>query len=89
MKGLVEEGSEMMHEDAEPPVMDAGLIAAAQRVEHYEIAGYGCVRSYAKLLGDQHTAKLLQETLDEEMAADKKLTMLADGGINARAKQPT
>jgi ferritin-like metal-binding protein YciE len=88
MKGLVEEGSEMMHEDAEPPVMDAGLIAAAQRVEHYEIAGYGCVRNYARLLGNQHAAQLLQETLDEEMAADKKLTRLADGGINARAKQP-
>jgi ferritin-like metal-binding protein YciE len=88
MKGLVEEGAEMMDEDAEPPVMDAGLIAAAQRVEHYEIAGYGCVRNFAKLLGDEHAAKLLQETLDEEMAADKKLTKLADGGINARAKQP-
>ena len=88
MKGLVEEGSEMMGEDAEPPVMDAGLIAAAQRVEHYEIAGYGCVRNFAKLLGDDHAAKLLQKTLDEEMAADKKLSKLADGGINARAKQP-
>lgn len=87
MKGLVEEGAEMMDEDAEPPVMDAGLIAAAQRVEHYEIAGYGCVRNYARLLGDEQAAKLLQQTLDEEMAADKKLTKLADGGINARAKQ--
>jgi ferritin-like metal-binding protein YciE len=67
MKGLVEEGSEMMEEDAAPPVMDAGLIAAAQRVEHYEMAGYGCVRNYAKLLGETHAAKLLQQTLDEEM----------------------
>ncbi len=87
MKGLVEEGSEMMEEDAEPPVMDAGLIAAAQRVEHYEMAGYGCVVSFAKLLGDKESAGLLQETLDEEMAADKKLSKLADGGINKRALQ--
>jgi ferritin-like metal-binding protein YciE len=88
MKGLVEEGSEMMREDAEPPVMDAGLIAAAQRVEHYEMAGYGCVVNYAKLLGDEEAADLLQETLQEEMAADKKLTRLAESGINKRAMQP-
>jgi ferritin-like metal-binding protein YciE len=85
MQGLIEEGKEMMEEDAEPPIMDAGLIAAAQRVEHYEIAGYGCVRNYAKLLGDQKAAELLQETLDEEAAADEKLTKLADGGINRQA----
>jgi len=89
MKGLVEEGSEMMEEDAEPPVMDAGLIAAAQRIEHYEMAGYGCVRNYAKLLGETEAAKLLQQTLDEEMAADKKLTRLADQSINARANHPS
>ena len=68
MEGLVEEGKEMMEEDAEPEVMDAGLIAAAQRVEHYEMAGYGTVRAYAKLLGDDEAAKLLQQTLDEEGA---------------------
>jgi ferritin-like metal-binding protein YciE len=87
MKGLIEEGKEMMEEDAEPPVMDAGLIAAAQRVEHYEMAGYGCVRNYAKLLGDKEAARLLQETLDEEAAADEKLTSLADNGINRQAVQ--
>ncbi len=77
MQGLVEEGAEMMKEDAEPDVMDAGLIAAAQRVEHYEMAGYGCVHNYAQLLGETKAATLLQKTLDEEGAADKKLTQLA------------
>ncbi len=77
MEGLVEEGAEMMKEDAEPDVMDAGLIAAAQRVEHYEMAGYGCVHNYAQLLGETKAATLLQKTLDEEGAADKKLTQLA------------
>jgi ferritin-like metal-binding protein YciE len=77
MEGLIEEGSEMMEEDAPPEVMDAALIAAAQRVEHYEIAGYGTVRTYAELLGFAKAAKLLQETLDEESAADTKLTELA------------
>src|SRR5581483_4292091 len=70
MEGLVEEGSEMMEEDAEPEVMDAALIAAAQRVEHYEMAGYGTVRTYARLLGDEQAAKLLQKTLDEEGQTD-------------------
>ena len=77
MEGLVEEGAEWMKEDADPDVMDAGLIAAAQRVEHYEMAGYGCVRTYAQLLGETKAAKLLQTTLDEEGAADKKLTQIA------------
>ena len=77
MEGLVEEGAELMGEDADPDVMDAGLIAAAQRVEHYEMAGYGCVRTYAQLLGETKAAKLLQATLDEEGAADKKLTEIA------------
>jgi len=77
MEGLVEEGAEWMEEDADPDVMDAGLIAAAQRVEHYEMAGYGCVRTYAQLLGEDKAATLLQKTLDEEGAADKKLTELA------------
>jgi ferritin-like metal-binding protein YciE len=85
MEGLIEEGKEMMAEDATPEVMDAGLIAAAQRVEHYEMAGYGCVRTYAKLLGDEQSAKLLQETLDEEAAADEKLTKLAETTINVAA----
>jgi ferritin-like metal-binding protein YciE len=86
MEGLIEEGSEMIEEDAEDEVRDAGLIAAAQRVEHYEIAGYGCVRTYAELLGDSKGAELLQQTLDEEGATDKKLTELAKTLINIRAQ---
>ena len=96
MEGLVEEGAEWMEEDADADVMDAGLIAAAQRVEHYEIAGYGCVRTYAQLLGETKAASLLQKTLDEEGAADKKLTQIAKKvnveangrNGNARASQP-
>lgn len=86
MKGLIEEGKEMMEEDAEPEVMDAGLIAAAQRVEHYEMAGYGCVRTYAALLGNKQAAKLLQQTLDEEGKTDKLLTDLAERVINLEAE---
>src|SRR5437016_8769757 len=86
MKGLLEEGEDLMDEDAEPEVLDAGLIAAAQRVEHYEIAGYGCARTYAELLGDSEGAKLLQQTLDEEGATDKKLTELAKTLINVKAQ---
>ena len=78
MEGLIEEGKELMDEDIDPEVLDAGLIAAAQRVEHYEIAGYGCVRTYANLLGYGEAARLLQETLDEEGSADKKLTALSE-----------
>lgn len=88
MKGLLEEGKEVMTEDADPTVMDAALIAAAQRVEHYEMAGYGCVRTFARLLGDEKAANLLQETLDEEGAADKKLTKLAETVINVEAVDP-
>jgi ferritin-like metal-binding protein YciE len=87
MKGLVEEGEEAMEEDAASEVLDAALIAAAQRVEHYEIAGYGTVRSYAKLLGNSQAAKLLQQTLDEEGETDKKLTQLAESNINVEAQQ--
>jgi ferritin-like metal-binding protein YciE len=84
MEGLVKEGSEWMKENAKEGVMDAGLIAAAQRVEHYEMAGYGCTRTYAKLLGDKLATKLLQQTLDEEGAADKKLTEISKQ-INVQA----
>jgi ferritin-like metal-binding protein YciE len=84
MEGLIEEGKEVM-DDVEPPVLDAGLIAAAQRVEHYEMAGYGCVRTFANLLGYDDAAELLQETLDEEGAADKKLTELAETIVNVEA----
>ncbi|MCE9544201.1 MAG: ferritin-like domain-containing protein [Planctomycetia bacterium] len=77
MKGLIEEGQEVIDEDADPDVKDAALIAAAQRVEHYEMAGYGCVRTYAELLGKKQAARLLQQTLNEEGATDKTLTRLA------------
>jgi ferritin-like metal-binding protein YciE len=86
MEGLLEEGSELMEEDAAPEVMDAGLIAAAQKVEHYEIASYGTVRTYAELMGDQESAQLLQETLDEESETDERLNELASN-INVEAMQ--
>lgn len=85
MEGLVEEGAELMKEDAEPEVLDAGLIAAAQRVEHYEIAAYGTARAYAKLLKNAQAAELLQQTLSEEGETDKKLTKLATTVINLLA----
>jgi len=87
MEGLIEEGKEMMEEDAEPAVLDAALIGAAQRVEHYEMAGYGCVRTYARILGYDDAAELLQQTLDEEAEADKKLTELAESVINVEAEE--
>jgi ferritin-like metal-binding protein YciE len=86
MEGLIEEAKELMEEDADPEVLDAGLIATAQHVEHYEIAGYGCVRTYAELLGYDDAAQLLQESLDEEGATDKKLTALAQN-INVEAQK--
>ena len=89
MQGLIEEGSEMMEENAEPEVMDAGLIAAAQRVEHYEMAGYGTVRTYAQTLGEKHAVTLLQQTLDEEKHADELLTQIAENSINVQATQGT
>ena len=85
MKGLVKEGEEMMKMKGEPAAIDAGLIAAAQRVEHYEIAGYGTVRTFAQRLGRSDIAQVLQQTLDEEGATDKKLTALAEQTINPRA----
>ena len=85
MKGLIEEGSELMKEDADPDVMDAGLIAASQRIEHYEIAGYGTVRTYAKQLGDKNAASILDRIAQEEGATDHKLTALAERVINPAA----
>jgi len=85
MEGLIKEGSEMIKMRGEPAAIDAGLIAAAQRVEHYEIAGYGCVHTYAQQLGEQQDARLLQQTLDEEGQTDKKLTQLAEQLINLEA----
>lgn len=87
MEGLIEEGDEVMDQDGADAVLDAALIASAQRVEHYEIAGYGCVRTFARLLGDEEAADLLQQTLDEEAAADRKLTELA-GSVNVEAESP-
>lgn len=87
MEGAIEEGQSMIEEEADPEVKDAGLIAAAQRVEHYEMAGYGCVRTYAKLLGYGEAARILQMTLDEEGATDKKLTDLAESVINVAANR--
>ncbi|MGA7241985.1 MAG: ferritin-like domain-containing protein [Terracidiphilus sp.] len=87
MKGVLDEGSSMLHESAEGDVRDAALISAAQRVEHYEMAAYGTVRTYAQLLGQPQVAKLLEETLEEEKAADQKLTSIAQK-VNVRAQQP-
>jgi ferritin-like metal-binding protein YciE len=87
MEGLVEEGKEVMEEEGAPAVRDAALIAAAQRVEHYELAGYGCVRTYARLLGHEEAAELLQQTLAEEAEADEKLTQLAESVINLQAEE--
>jgi ferritin-like metal-binding protein YciE len=85
MEGLLEEGKEIMEEEGAPEVIDAALISAAQRVEHYEMAAYGCLRTYAQLLGHEDAAELLQQTLGEEEAADEKLTELGEGGINQAA----
>lgn len=84
MKGLVAEGEETISEDATDDVKDAALIAVAQKVEHYEIAGYGTVRTFANLLGEKEVASLLQETLDEEGETDKKLTEIAES-LNVEA----
>jgi len=85
MEGLLEEGEEMLKERADSDVLDAALIAAAQRVEHYEIAGYGCARTYARMLGLTDDAKLLQQTLDEEGDTDHLLTDLAERVVNIEA----
>ncbi len=87
MEGLISEGDKMASKDAQDDVRDAGLIASAQRVEHYEIAGYGCARTYAELLGDRQGARLLNTSLREEANTDKKLTKLAKDLINLKAKK--
>ena len=81
MEGLIKEGEEVIQEMADPQVKDAALITAAQRVEHYEMAAYGTVRTFANELGFGNIKSTLQETLDEEGATDKKLTALAEGGL--------
>lgn len=87
MKGLIEEGKGMMEEDMDEDVMDAALICAAQKVEHYEIATYGTLRTYAEMLGFDDQADLLQETLDEEKDTDENLTELAVSCINLEAEE--
>jgi len=86
MEGLIEEGNELLQEDAEPDVLDAGLIAAAQKVEHYEIAGYGTARTWAQRLGYNSAARLLQQTLEEESLANEKLTKIAESHVNMEAQ---
>src|SRR5947209_8743877 len=86
MQGLIEEATEIMEEDAADAVLDAGIIAAAQKVEHYEIASYGTVRAWAQMCGQAEAAELLQETLDEEGEANKKLTELAETFVNLKAE---
>ena len=85
MKGLISEGDEMVNAKGDPDVKDAALIAAAQRVEHYEIAGYGTLRNLARRIGQTQAVTLLQQTLDEEGNADKKLTSIAESSVNAAA----
>jgi ferritin-like metal-binding protein YciE len=88
MAGLLEEGRLTMELDADPPVLDAALIAAAQKVEHYEIAAYGCVCTYAEMLGYDQVHELLGQSLDEEETTDQKLTALAESVINPEAEDP-
>jgi len=85
MEGIVAEGAELIEEEADEEIKDAGLISAAQRVEHYEIAGYGTARTYADLLNDKEGANLLEMTLEEEKATDQKLTKLAKSAVNVAA----
>ena len=86
MEGLIEEGKEIMQEDMEEAVMDAGLIAAAQKVEHYEIASYGTARAWAQQMGYDRDADLLQQTLEEESTANEKLTQIAESHVNVQAR---
>lgn len=85
MKGLIEEGKEILEEEMEDDVRDAALICAAQRVEHYEIAAYGCARTFAEQLGHEQAARLLQQSLEEEASADQKLTQIATSQVNSEA----
>jgi ferritin-like metal-binding protein YciE len=85
MKGLIAEGEEILKARGDDDVIDAGLIGAAQKVEHYEIAGYGTVRTLARRLGFEDQARLLQQSLDQEGAADKKLTQIAESRVNVEA----
>ncbi|HEX7359531.1 MAG TPA: ferritin-like domain-containing protein [Bryobacteraceae bacterium] len=86
MKGLISEGSDMAKAKGDADIKDAAIIASAQRVEHYEIAGYGTARTFALRLGLRQAADLLQQTLNEEAAADRKLTQIAEGNVNVQAQ---
>ncbi len=86
IKGLIEESDEILKEHKDKDVMDAGLIVAAQKVEHYEMAGYGSARTHARQLGMNRVADLLQQTLDEEGQTDHKLTQLAEQVVNPKAQ---
>lgn len=88
MEGVLKEGSELIKEKPDKEVLDAGLISAAQHVEHYEMAGYGTVRTWAQLMGHEDHAALLQQTLDEERETDETLTSLAESSINLEAEEP-
>jgi ferritin-like metal-binding protein YciE len=85
MEGLIAEGAEVLKMKGDAATKDAALIAAAQRVEHYEMAGYGTVRTYAKLLGHEHAARIFEQILEQEKHTDRQLTQLAEGGINEEA----
>lgn len=87
MQGLIEEGKKLLKEEADPDVMDAGIIVSAQKVEHYEIASYGAVCEYARMMGHTEALQLLEQTLEEEKKADQTLNALAEGGINALAER--
>jgi ferritin-like metal-binding protein YciE len=86
MEGLLQESDQMLKEDADADVRDAGIISAVQRVEHYEMAGYGSAATYARMLDERHAAELLEQTLDEEKRADKTLTLIAERTVNPKAK---
>ena len=88
MEGLIEEGKNLLEEDIDPQVLDAAIISACQRVEHYEMAAYGCARTFAQILGMNEVAETLQTTLDEEGNADKKLTEIAMSFVNQEAVEP-
>lgn len=85
MAGIIEEGQEVLQEDGDPEVIDAGIIAAAQRVEHYEIAAYGTLRAFAETKGDTKAARILEEILNEEKEADERLTKIAESSVNVAA----
>jgi ferritin-like metal-binding protein YciE len=87
MEGIIKDGAELIEEDPEPAVLDAGLASAAQHVEHYEMAGYGSVRTWAEQLGHSMHVDLLQQTLDEEKEADRLLTQIAESSLNYAAEE--